>query len=230
MEVTQQENNPNQSILNTPALGSAQYFLRHTIDVCKISLSDLSAMIEVPSKTVGKIYDGDLLRLSKNTFNKILYQYCYHLSMESKQFKQSINSRILLVDDYFLAQKKYRTLLESKGFKVDFALSAESALDCINMSNYDFKSIIVDIALPGINGLNLCKIIRSHQNPRIASLPIIILTAFADDIIYSQSNELKVKAVISKSEPDQFLLDAISSTTHNNHRRKDIHSRRTKHG
>lgn len=80
--------------------------------------------------------------------------------------------RILVVDDEETLCEGLRFSLESEGYKVDVAYSAEEALTH-DLSGYDI--FILDIMMGEISGLQLAKILKA--NPATANIPIIFCTA-----------------------------------------------------
>lgn len=84
---------------------------------------------------------------------------------------------ILIIDDEADIVELISYNLKKEGFSVDSAYDGESALKKIKSSSYDL--IILDIMLPGIQGIELCKIIRG--TPEISRIPIIMLTAKGEE-------------------------------------------------
>lgn len=82
---------------------------------------------------------------------------------------------ILIVDDEKLIVKGLKHSLEQNGFCVYTAYDGKQALDIIGFNQLDF--ILLDIMLPEIDGITLCKKIREKWD-----IPIIMLTA-KDDYI-----------------------------------------------
>ncbi|MDH4161985.1 MAG: response regulator [Nitrospirota bacterium] len=86
-------------------------------------------------------------------------------------------SRILVVDD----EPDIRSLLEynlkKAGYRVSSAADGEDALSILRTGNIDL--IILDLMLPGLNGLEICQIIR--QNPKMRDIPVIMLTARGEE-------------------------------------------------
>ncbi|MBN1663717.1 MAG: response regulator [Deltaproteobacteria bacterium] len=68
--------------------------------------------------------------------------------------------------------------LEQEGYGVCKAYNGRAAWDLMIYEKPDL--ILLDLMMPGISGMDLCKMIRS--NPRLAKLPIIMLTARTDPI------------------------------------------------
>ena len=83
--------------------------------------------------------------------------------------------KILLIDDEKILVKGLRKSLEYEGFSVDVAYDGNEAMNIFNMDTFDL--IILDLMLPKIDGISLCRMIRKRSN-----IPIIMLTARDDDI------------------------------------------------
>ncbi len=83
--------------------------------------------------------------------------------------------KVLVVEDEenLLAALKYN--LEREGYAVTTASDGPSGLDFARSLNHDL--VILDIMLPGLDGLELCRAIR-----RESSVPIIMLTAKAEEV------------------------------------------------
>ncbi|MBO8151468.1 MAG: response regulator [Candidatus Neomarinimicrobiota bacterium] len=69
---------------------------------------------------------------------------------------------VMVVDDEEQVREVFKTALESEGFKVVTAPTAEEALDILKTKNVNV--FFLDLNLPGMNGLELCKLIR-RDNP-----------------------------------------------------------------
>jgi DNA-binding response OmpR family regulator len=79
--------------------------------------------------------------------------------------------RILVVEDESRLADLIRRGLTHEGHAIDLAQTGEEALDWIDAANYD--AIVLDIMLPGISGLEVCRTIRK----RSVQTPILLLTA-----------------------------------------------------
>ena len=94
--------------------------------------------------------------------------------MAIKDHKSLQNSRILLVEDDKSIRLTVSETLSSEGFKVSSFKDGLSALDFINNDiKKDVDLIILDLMLPGLNGLELCRKIRNDED----YTPILILSA-----------------------------------------------------
>jgi two-component system OmpR family response regulator len=79
--------------------------------------------------------------------------------------------RILVVEDEIRLATLLRRGLSEEGHGIDLALTGEEALDWTTAADYD--AIVLDIMLPGIDGLEVCRRLRQRR----IQTPILLLTA-----------------------------------------------------
>lgn len=84
-----------------------------------------------------------------------------------------MNRRLLVVDDEAILLKAIAATLRAEGYEVMTARNAREALVNVNQTTPDL--IVSDIRMPGMDGFELARILRS--NARTALIPIIFLTA-----------------------------------------------------
>jgi two-component system response regulator DevR len=102
--------------------------------------------------------------------------------------------RLLIVDDHEMVREGLRAILTNES---DFAIvgdsaDAEQALELIERLHPDVA--LLDIRLPGINGIELCRIITE----RYAQTSVIILTTFTDEDLVAQCVEAGARGFIVK--------------------------------
>ena len=85
--------------------------------------------------------------------------------------------RVLLVEDNAVNREVALLLLEGHGVRVDEADSGLRALALFGRRRYD--AVLMDIQMPGMNGLEATARIRAHADPARAATPILALTANA---------------------------------------------------
>lgn len=85
---------------------------------------------------------------------------------------------ILIIEDEADLVELIAYNLKKEGFSVDSSSDGEAALGKIRKGNFDL--LILDLMLPGIQGMELCRIVRN--DPKTARLPIIMLTAKGEEI------------------------------------------------
>jgi len=81
--------------------------------------------------------------------------------------------KILLVEDEKLMSMFVEMELSHEGYKVDVAYNGLEGLNIAHQNEYDL--ILLDIMIPGINGIEVCRRIRGFSQ-----VPIIMLTAKSD--------------------------------------------------
>ncbi|NDJ36515.1 MAG: response regulator transcription factor [Chloroflexi bacterium] len=85
----------------------------------------------------------------------------------------SLTTTILVVEDEETVQQTLAYNLRQEGYEVLSASDGETALDIIRSEHPNL--VILDIMLPGLDGLTLCRTVR--RDPSIAQTPIIMLSA-----------------------------------------------------
>jgi two-component system, OmpR family, alkaline phosphatase synthesis response regulator PhoP len=86
-------------------------------------------------------------------------------------------NRVLVIDDEKDLIELVRYNLEKEGFLVRSAMDGESGLAIARHENPDI--ILIDLMLPGIDGLEVCRALRSDG--RTAGIPVIMLTARSEE-------------------------------------------------
>src|SRR5437660_10076355 len=79
---------------------------------------------------------------------------------------------VLIIDDEAAIRESLQTLLEMEGFEIETAVSGEDGLSMLGDRTFDL--VLLDLALPGRDGMEILSEIRSHDS----KLPIIMITAF----------------------------------------------------
>jgi CheY-like chemotaxis protein len=86
------------------------------------------------------------------------------------------HTRILVVEDDPDGQEMVATMLEHMNFPVDIVGNAEDALDHLLRGQIDYRAVIIDLALPGMDGWELLSTILG--NPNTSGIPCIAVTAY----------------------------------------------------
>jgi CheY-like chemotaxis protein len=82
--------------------------------------------------------------------------------------------RILFVDDDAMNRRVVRDMLSVAGVELDEACDGQSGLDKIEAN--DYACILMDLRMPGMDGLTAIKAIRARTDAK-ANLPVIVVTA-----------------------------------------------------
>lgn len=124
-------------------------------------------------------------------------------------------ARILVVDDEDRIRRLIRMYLERENYEVEEAEDGDEALD--KAVNGDFDLILLDLMMPGKDGLEVCKELREKK-----ATPVIMLTAKGEEANRVQGFEvgtddyivkpfsprevvLRVKALLRRSSSTKFL-------------------------
>jgi DNA-binding response OmpR family regulator len=99
--------------------------------------------------------------------------------------------RILLVDDEQAVQKLLAFPLHQEGYEVVPATTGQEALDRFRENEFDL--VVLDIMLPQVDGLEVCRRLRARS-----SVPIIMLTAKSEEIDKVLGLELGADDYITK--------------------------------
>lgn len=83
--------------------------------------------------------------------------------------------KILIAEDNATNRELFRELLEARGYAVVEACDGSQALQMIEQTQPDL--LLLDIGMPVLDGFAVVRAIR--QNPRLASLPVLAVTAYA---------------------------------------------------
>src|SRR5690606_26290346 len=84
-----------------------------------------------------------------------------------------VSGRILVVDDDPALAEMIGIVLRGEGYAAAFCASGRGALDAFQQSRPDL--VLLDVMLPGIDGVEVCRQIRAESG-----VPIIMLTAKSD--------------------------------------------------
>ena len=119
--------------------------------------------------------------------------------------------KILIVDDEPDVVVPIQFLMEQQGYSVMAAYRGEDALDLI----YHYKPdlVLLDIMLPGIDGWEVCEIIRLNQNYR--DIKIVFLTAKGRDEDIAKGLALGADAYITKPFSNDVLVATVNKLFEN---------------
>jgi two-component system chemotaxis sensor kinase CheA len=113
---------------------------------------------------------------------------------------------ILVIDDSLTTRMLEQSILESAGYEVTLAASAEEGL--VRASERAYGLFIVDVEMPGMNGFEFVG--RTRADPELKETPAILVTSRSSDEDRRRGREAGARAYIVKGEFDQGdLLRAI---------------------
>lgn len=127
-----------------------------------------------------------LLMTPTNTVGSVVQSVKFFMVQNREYLNRSRSSlnqeRILLVDDEALIRETVALALQDEGYRVDVAEDGAIALEMLGSimhrstadpPSFTFDLAILDLGLPGVSGLDICRMIRHHD----IDIPILILSA-----------------------------------------------------
>jgi len=113
--------------------------------------------------------------------------------------------KILVVDDESRMRKLVRDFLTKSGFEV---LEAADGIEAINVfdANQDIALVILDVMMPGKDGLQVCREIR-----QTSQIPVIMLTAKSDEQTELKGFDLGADEYISKPFSPRILVARVEA-------------------
>lgn len=119
--------------------------------------------------------------------------------------------RILLVEDIPALQRLHSGYLKEMGYEVEVASNGLLAIH-LYKTQPTFDAVVLDIGLPDMTGIEVCKIIRAQFNDR--QIPILALTAFTQPAIKTTCLEVGMNRVVHKPIGCSELRAALLELMH----------------
>jgi chemotaxis signal transduction protein len=94
--------------------------------------------------------------------------------------RAQVSGRVLLVEDSTFLRDSLDSALHHAGMTVVACESVECALDALQEQDA-FDLIVSDYLLPGLSGLDLVRMARSHGDPHVSAVPILVVSQHLAD-------------------------------------------------
>ncbi|MGB5709979.1 MAG: response regulator, partial [Waterburya sp.] len=108
-----------------------------------------------------------LIDANRNSFPKIVE------SSIPKDISKSSKAELVIIDDSSVLLKQFSSVVKDLGYGVKCCDNSLEALDLL--LKHEPRVIFIDINMPELSGFQLMKLIRT--NPKLSSIPLVILTA-----------------------------------------------------
>jgi len=118
-----------------------------------------------------------------------------------------MKATILVVDDEKDILELVSYNLQKEGFHIETSQNGEDALEKIRSDRFDL--LILDLMLPGIQGVELCKVLKSDNET--ASIPIIMLTAKSEELDKVLGLEMGADDYITKPFSPRELVARVNA-------------------
>jgi DNA-binding response OmpR family regulator len=116
-----------------------------------------------------------------------------------------MTQKILIVDDEPNIVVPLQFLMERNGYETAVAQSGEEALEAISKEHPDL--ILLDIMLPGIDGFEVCEIVK--LKPEWKDIKIIFLTAKGRDVDIAKGMVLGADDYITKPFSNKQIVECV---------------------
>ncbi len=129
--------------------------------------------------------------------------------------------KILVVDDEESILDLIKYNLDKEGYQVTCVTSGEKALDKTKSLHPDL--ILLDLMLPGIDGLEVCKLIKNDA--KTLAIPVVMLTAKGEDADIITGLELGADDYITKPFSPKVLIARVRAVLRRKHKeaqQKDV--------
>lgn len=134
---------------------------------------------------------------------------CYETQMTADDLR---GKRILIVEDNEINMEIETEILEGLGFLIEGAENGQVALDKIRSSAPGYYSfILMDIQMPVMDGRAAARAIRKLDDPSLANIPIVALSANAFDTDKRESLAAGMNAHLTKPLDVSALLNTFSN-------------------
>jgi CheY-like chemotaxis protein len=120
--------------------------------------------------------------------------------------------RLLIVEDSALVRRMYGLVFSRREHEMIEADDGRTALAALAASPQRFDVILLDLRMPGMDGVVFIRAVR--EAPKYREIPIIVTTSEPDSSeLLQDARALGVAAVIKKPWKPQELMDLVRSVT-----------------
>lgn len=108
---------------------------------------------------------------------------------------------ILIVEDEKDLLDSYKELAESAGFSCMTAADGYQGLDILSSQLGNIDLLILDLMMPGVDGLEVLKAMKSNKE-KYGDIPVIILTNMTSDTVIKEAFDLGASSYLVKIDLD----------------------------
>jgi len=114
----------------------------------------------------------------------------------------TVRKPILVIDDSLTTRMLEQSILESAGYEVDVAVSAEDGL--VSARRKSYALILVDVEMPGMDGFTFVE--QARADPTLHDMPIILVTSRNAPEDIQRGQDVRADGYVAKGEFNQARL------------------------
>jgi DNA-binding response OmpR family regulator len=119
--------------------------------------------------------------------------------------EETAKPRILIVDDDPVIVRLLQINFRLEGYEVDTASRGEEALQRVKEHLPDV--VVLDVMMPGLDGWEVCRQLK--ENPKVSHVPVIFLSARAQDEDRQRGYALGVNEYVTKPFDPAHLVEIV---------------------
>lgn len=128
--------------------------------------------------------------------------------------------KILVVDDEYLSREAIKLVVKEELKDEVEVLEAANGIEAKHiLDNYSLDIILLDINIPGINGVDLCKYIKA----KFPNISIIVITAYDDLDIKNKIMDFNIEKYFIKPVRPQYIINSLNKIIYK-YKKEDIMS------
>ena len=205
-------------------IGMSQDFVSHIFNpfererTSTVSGIDGTGLGMAITKSIIDLMEGEIrINTKKGEGTEFIIQVSFPITEteEEKSFTDAVSysfdgKRALLVEDNPVNTEIALMLLTQAGLEVDTAQNGREAVDIVASSEPGyFDLVLMDIQMPVMNGYEAARAIRALDNPALASLPMIAMTANAFREDEERAQEAGMQGHIAKPLDPPAMMKTI---------------------
>jgi len=118
---------------------------------------------------------------------------------------------ILLVEDEEMIREMYHMALEKAGYQVESVEDGRDALTKLQQNPQNYELVLLDIMLPGLDGISVLKEMKNPDSPA-KNISVILLTNLGLEDLIQEALELGAMQYLVKSNTlPQQIIDQIDA-------------------
>jgi len=125
----------------------------------------------------------------------------------------SSKKTVLIAEDSSVIQNLTRKILQFQNFEIHSAKNGDQVLELLKNATFDI--ILMDINMPGMNGMDCTKNIRALSDSQKASIPVIAITGNAMNYSLDEFKAVGINDYLQKPLNFDLLVEKVKAYTSN---------------